>query len=311
MAVDIRTELFQDTASQLENLLTQRPEIGDRPDLMDTFLIEKGYENPKEFYDAYKEFDDARKAGETDFRAKVLDVGDVEFGDSAIADVGEAVVDTAISGVESIVNPSQRFVGRVIGETIGGIEDIYRYVTPDELEQKIDSIASEATDAVLPTEVKKQILRYLDPYHGDNALGTIENVGGKIASFFIPFSLLGKVSKGMGAVDKASDFLSKGLKTSTAKKTAQLGDIGLRAATAQTLVEGTDPENSLLVDSAYDEILNDEDAVAALERLQKNPQDRESEVYLTNFLTNLGLEGVLVGAFLKRRLCISKSFGRS
>ena len=101
--VDIRTQLFQDTASQLENLIDANPEIGDRPDLIDTFLIEKGYENPEEFYNAYKEFDDAKKAGETDFRAKVLDVDDVEFGDSAIADVGEAVVDTAISGVDVIV----------------------------------------------------------------------------------------------------------------------------------------------------------------------------------------------------------------
>ena len=296
--VDIRTQLFQDTASQLENLIDANPEIGDRPDLMDTFLIEKGYENPQEFYNAYKEFDDARKAGETDFRAKVLDVDDVEFGDSAIADVGEAVVDTAISGVESIVNPTARFAGRIVGETIGGIEDIYRYVTPDDIEKKIDSIASEATDAVLPKELKKDILRAIDPYHGDNALGTIENVGGKIASFFIPFSLLGKAGKAVGAADKASDFLSKGLKKSTAKKTAQLGDIGLRAATAQTFVEGTDPENSLWVDSAYDEILNDEDAVAALERLQKNPQDKDSEVYLSNFLINLGLEGGAALAFL-------------
>lgn len=59
---------------------------------------------------------------------------------------------------------------------------------------------------MLPKELKKDILRAIDPYHGDNALGTIENVGGKIASFFIPFSLLGKVSKGVGAADKASDF---------------------------------------------------------------------------------------------------------
>jgi len=137
MAVDIQTQLFQDTASELENIITQNPEVGDRPDLMDTFIREKGYE-PQEFYSAYKEFDDAKQAGETDFRSQVLDVDELEFGDSTTANVGEAIANTLISSAESIVNPSQRFVGRVIGETLEGLEDLYRYVTPDELEQKID-----------------------------------------------------------------------------------------------------------------------------------------------------------------------------
>ena len=297
MAVDIQTQLFQDTASELENIITQNPEVGDRPDLMDTFIKEKGLD-PKEFYDAYREFDAAKQAGETDFRSQVLDVDELEFGDSTTANVGEAIANTLISSAESIVNPSQRFVGRVIGETLEGLEDLYRYVTPDELEQKIDAIASEATDAVLPTEVKKQILRYIDPYHGDGTLGTVENIGGKIGSFFVPFSLLGKVAKGVKYTDKATDFLSKAMTKGTAQKVAKGADIGLRAATAQTFVEGTDRENSILLNSAYDEIMNDEDAVKALEKLQENPEDNDSETYLTNFLTNLGIEGTVLGAFL-------------
>lgn len=297
MAVDIQTQLFQDTASELENIINKNPEVGDRPDLMDTFVKEKGLD-PQEFYAAYKEFDDAKQAGETDFRSQVLDVDELEFGDSTTANVGEAIANTLISSAESIVNPSQRFVGRVIGETLEGLEDAYRYVTPDELEQKIDAIASEATDAVLPTEVKKQILRYLDPYHGEGTLGVVENIGGKIGSFFVPFSLLGKVAKGVKYTDKATDFLSKAMTKGTAQKVAKGADIGLRAATAQTFVEGTDRENSILLNSAYDEIMNDEDAVKALEKLQENPEDNDSETYLTNFLTNLGIEGTVLGAFL-------------
>ena len=76
MAVDIQTQLFQDTASELENIINKNPEVGDRPDLMDTFIKEKGLD-PKEFYDAYREFDTAKQAGETDFRSQVLDVDEL------------------------------------------------------------------------------------------------------------------------------------------------------------------------------------------------------------------------------------------
>ena len=282
--VDIRTQLFQDTASQLENLIDANPEIGDRPDLMDTFLIEKGYENPKEFYAAYKEFDDARKAGETDFRPGV------ELGDNIVAEAAE-----------SVINPAARFAGRVVGETARGFEDIYRYLTPDDTEEIIDSKVSEVTDTILPENFKKDLLTILDPYHGDNALGTVENVGGQIASFFVPFSILGKagkLSKADKVGEKVTDFLHRTRFKNKAEQITKGADIGLRAATSQTFIEGTDRENSILLNSAYDEILNDEDAVKALERLQENPEDNESETYLLNFLTNLGLEVIGVGAFL-------------
>ena len=279
MAVDIQTKLFQETASELEDIINKNPEIGQRSDLMNTFIKEKGLD-PKEFYTAYKEFDDAKQAGETDFRPGI------DLGESVPANIAE-----------SLINPPARFAGRVVGELARGVEDLYRYVTPDEIETEIDNKVSEVTDAVLPKQFKKDLLAILDPYHGDGTLGMVEDVGGQIASFFVPFSVISKagtLTKAGKIGDTAADFLNKATSTKLRKGAA----VGLNAAASQTFIEGTDKRKSFVYNDAYDEIMNDEDAVKALEKLQNNPEDVDSEIYLTNFLINLGIEGVAVGAFL-------------
>jgi hypothetical protein len=286
MPVDIQTKLFQETASQLEDLINKNPEIGNRPDLMDTFVKEKGID-PEEFYTAYEEFDSAKKEGRTDFRPGI------DLGESAVANVAE-----------SIINPPTRLAGRIVGDVGRGIESLYRYVTPDEAEEIIDTKVSEVTDAVLPEQFKRELLTITDPYHGEDALGMVEDIGGQIGAFFVPFGVLSKAGTATKAGklgDKAADFLQKATGKPISAQVRKGAAVGLNAATSQTFIEGTDKRKSMVFDDAYDAIINDKDAVKALEKLQDDPEDEDSAIYLTNFFLNLGIEGVAASMFLGGR----------
>lgn len=171
----------------------------------------------------------------------------LEIGDNPVADF-----------VEGTLGSIARFGGRTAGELsdylkLGGIK--------------------------LPQEA----LEILDPYHGEGFLAGTEHIGGDIASFFVPFNILGKADK----INKAGKF-GKHIQKAFSRKPARWGAVGVVGAAHETVINNRDID-------VIEDILADEDAAAALRKLETNPDDREASNLLRNFLTNLAIEGGVLG----------------
>jgi hypothetical protein len=264
--MDIRTSTFQKARESFENLVKESPEVRQDETLQDNFLRQQGID-PTEFFSAYKQYDDERKAGVTDFRP--------------LSDAGAFGV-------------AKRFAGRTSGEVLGAVQDLTKTFTGVDLKQNIKNVAStvfgeEPTDAVLD-----EAERFLDPYHGDGLLGEAEDIGGKVASFFVGF---GPVLKGIQYGSKAllggsrlAAPLSKtlpGFKNLTYGNVA--GGIGAAALTETAL---TDQQ-----EYALEKLKSIPEGEQLLQELENNPENPQLQMYADELLKNLGYETAFAGGF--------------
>jgi hypothetical protein len=266
MPLSITTKEFQETASQIQELAERDPEFLQNKELQDRFVEEKGL-NVSDFDKAYVEYLGELEKGRTDFRPE----------------------DSSVLG---------RFVGRAAGEVAEGVEDVGQFLTGKSFQAYLEEEARKIYGDEVTDDFIKQAQEYLDPYHGDSTLGTIEDIGGQVASFFVPFTGVVKGARVVGGVGKAISpaALTAGLNALGKKKvaglrvgpTARLGGYGVAGAAASTALN--DPEQA-----AIQAIMEDEDASAAIEALDNNPEDTTAQRYLDNFLTNLKYEGIFLG----------------
>jgi hypothetical protein len=266
MPLNITTKDFQETARELEKLVETDPEVAQSKELQDRFVEEKGL-NTSEFDKAYIEYASEVEKGRTDFRPEN----------------------------SSVVS---RFIGRAAGEVAEGVEDVGQLLTGKSFKAYLEEEAKKVYGEEVTDDFIKQAQEYLDPYHGDSTLGSIEDIGGQVASFFVPFTAGLKSVKAINAVGKAVSPASfrAGLRAIGNKKvagfrvapSARLGGYGVIGAGSSTFL--SDPE-----EQAIKSIMESEDASAAIEALDSNPEDTTSQRYLDNFLTNLGYEAAFLG----------------
>ena len=266
MPLSITTKEFQETASQIQELAERDPEFLQNKELQDRFVEEKGL-NVSDFDKAYVEYLGEIDKGRTDFRPE----------------------DSSVLG---------RFVGRAVGEVSEGVEDVGQLLTGKSFQAYLEEEARKNYGDETTDDFIKQAQEYLDPYHGDSTLGTIEDIGGQVASFFVPFTGAVKGARVVGGAGKAISpaALISGLNALGKKKvaglrvgpTARLSGYGVAGAAASTSLN--DPEQS-----AIQAIMENEDASAAIEALDNNPEDTTAQRYLDNFLTNLKYEGIFLG----------------
>ena len=273
MAISYRTQTFQDAFSEAEDLV-KTGNISSKKDMED-FVKSKGMDL-SEYSDAYYEFEEAKKSGETDFRP----IGDFDV-------------------VTSPIRAAGRFVGEV-SEGFGTLADI-----------ATGGYATEVADAIanaLPEAVQEFGQELFDPYHGDSYLGAAENITGTLASYIAGGGLLlkgaataAKAARGLGGANKIAKPGSKSLITQRFKN---LNTEGKRAAVEKARRSGKIIESgkkgtafagaATLIDKPEDSIVNIlvdsfPESTEYLERLYVNPNDSEAEALLKSFVGNLGI----------------------
>ena len=105
-----------------------------------------------------------------------------------------------------------RVVGRAVGETGRDLYDFASDVLPDSVIESFDS-GIESVKDILPQSTKEELTALFDPYHGDGLQGTVEDVAGKIGSYFIPAGGAIKTLSGVGKGYRAlggKDLILKG-----------------------------------------------------------------------------------------------------
>tara|TARA_R100001509_G_scaffold22682_3_gene11942 strand:+ start:6344 stop:10009 length:3666 start_codon:yes stop_codon:yes gene_type:complete len=273
MVVSYRSQTFQDAFKEAEDLI----ELGNiaSQDDMEDFVKSKGMDL-QDYADAYYKFEDAKKAGETDFRA----IGDFTPVAAPIRTVG-------------------RFVGEV-GEGVGTLADL---VTGGYASDVGETVAE-----LLPERLQEFGNEIFDPYHGDSYLGAAEDITGTIGSYIAGGGLLlkgagfaAKTVRGLTSAKKVTKPGSKSLITQKYKnlnrearrkavskarakqKVTEAGKKGVALAGATTLIDR--PEDgivNMLVDMFPE-------STEYLERLYVNPDDSEAEALLKSFIGNLGI----------------------
>jgi len=274
MAISYRSQTFQDTRNALLDLQNQGQLSKENfRDKVTEFGLD-----PDDFIKADKEFEAVRDAGEDDFTGR----------------------GTFLT----------RIPGRAIGETVEGIGDVAKAFLPDAVTDTFSS-ALDAAGEYVPEAMKEVASEIFDPYHGEGAFGTGENIVGSIASYFIPAT---------GAV-KVANLASKGLKlaspgaraaiTKTSRKIGRRGrkagkvaGYGAAGAFGTTVIE--DPRDNL-----FDMLMEDEQSEEALRKLKEDPTDPTAMDYIDAFAKNaaieipaafaLGLPGYLRKSYLARK----------
>ena len=259
------------------------------------------------FQDSYDEIEQKVESGEitsqADKNAFLEEKGiSAEEYNQAFQDQLKDAMEGKITTSEDLEPAGKGFItglaGRAVGEAGRGFANLASALAPEEVNEFVSS-ALDTTGTYIPDSVKKAFQETFDPYHGEGIMASIEEGGGELASYAIPYVGIGKVYGAVSAGSKA--LASPGLKslagkvskelTKSQKRKAALSSLGAGAkfAGAATIVE--DPEENLV------NILREEfpDSTTYLERLRVNPNDTEAEKYLQALLNNLGIEGTAIG----------------
>ena len=262
MPVSIESQTFQETREALERLAGENEEFLRDKELQDKLVREKGLD-PKEFDEAYKSYVTEYQGGRRDFRPKSTMLG--------------------------------RFAGRVAGEVVEGAEGLTQLVGGVSLKEGAKNLSNAVFGHQLSDKIEEDLESYLDPYHGDDTLADVENIGGQIASFFVPYAgamklinIGGKAANATRLSSVAGKAVPKRLKT---QKAANIGKMVVAGAAADAFLTGKER-------TAIEEVLNDDDAVDALRRLEENASDPDAKKYLDDFLFSLGIGAGFVGVGL-------------
>jgi len=261
MPISIESQTFQETREALERLAGENEEFLRDKELQDKLVREKGLD-PKEFDEAYKSYVTEYQGGRRDFRPKNTMYG--------------------------------RFAGRVVGEVVEGVEGLAGLAGVS-IKEGAKDLSNAVFGHELSDKIEEDLESYLDPYHGDDTLADIENIGGQIASFFVPYTgamklinLGGKAANATRLSSVAGKAVPKRLKT---QKAANIGKMVVAGAAADAFLTGKER-------TAIEEVLNDDDAVDALRRLEENESDPDAKKYLDDFLFSLGIGAGFVGVGL-------------
>jgi hypothetical protein len=202
MPISIESQTFQETREALERLAGENEEFLRDKELQDKLVREKGLD-PKEFREAYKSYVTEYQGGRRDFRPKSTMLG--------------------------------RFAGRVAGEVVEGAEGLAGLAGVS-LKEGAKDLSNAVFGHQLSDKIEEDLESYLDPYHGDDTLADVENIGGQIASFFVPFTgamklvnLGGKAANATRLSSVAGKAVPKRLKT---QKAANIGKMVVAGAAA-------------------------------------------------------------------------------
>ena len=275
MVLSVESKQFQKTLSNLSSLIEKDEEVANNRELRNKFIEQSGLE-PKEFFKTYKNYRKQQEEGRTDFRPSQFDIGD-----STSADI-----------VEEGLGFASRTAGRAVGEVTSGVKQLGKFILPEDWYKSIE----ETVESSLPSYVKEELSSWLDPYHGDGISATVEDIGGQIASLLIPVGAISKAGKVAtkltGKAGKSGSTAEAFINKAVKKTPVKLGLLGTNIAAVDAL------NNSDTDIRAIEEILENEEAAQALKKLDKNPEDREAEIFLDNFLENLKWEGMFLGGGL-------------
>ena len=278
MVLDIRTQTFQDTFNQVNELYgredIQSLDVETQQNVRDDFLRQKNID-PDDYQKALTDYinflDDPENKGLT----------------------GEQL-DDALSPGEGVIGS----LGRVSGIALGGAaeagewlyDNTLGWLIPDEVIEAGDKFINEE---VLGEEGQKDMQALFDPYTPSGA----EQISGEILSYVLPVGALAKA----GAMTRSASNIARipGVNAKTASKlnralsTKPSKILGYGVAGGLTDVAINDPTYRVV-----QEILEDEDANSLMERLARNPEDAQAEAALEDFLVTLQFEGGIAGGLI-------------
>ena len=181
-----------------------------------------------------------------------------------------------------------RILGRALGDAGRGIGSFAEMVLPEEISTGLSYAAEQAGEYVAPS-IAESASYFFDPYHGEGALATGEEVVGVIGSYIIPFTGITKGAKATMGATKAFSPGVRSLATKTSRKLgrkgralAAAGGYGTAFAGAATIVEKPEENVVNILTEAFPE------STQFLQRLSVDPNDTEAEQYLQSAINNLG-----------------------
>ena len=271
MVLDIRTQTFQDTFDEI-NELTEREGFLDSQgqvnwELRDNFLRQKGIE-PDDYDQALDEYIDAW--------------------------------DKVPEGEELDLRPGGgpgRVAGIVLGQIGEGADWIFdqtlgRIPGMQEVVEEGDKFVNED---ILGEEGQKDFQALFDPATGYGPQAVAEQITGEILSYVIPISKAAKIGS---AFSKPRALTGLGISSSKANKIAKkLATKKGRLAGYAVAGVGTEAAMRDPVHTMVSNILDDEDASKAMDKLMEDPEDARSRAIMEDFLETLKWEGGFLAAF--------------
>jgi hypothetical protein len=278
MALNIYTETFQKVARDVDKLFkdpeTVKRLFANDAELLTKYIIQRGLD-PEEFTSAYHEYTAAQEKGITDFRGSQIQLDD----------------DPNLNTYEEILGSLARFGGRTLEEFSEYLKLIPGPRGTPGPGQMAGSVFD--TQASLATLLPKGWQEYLDPYHGEGIQGDVESIGAQVATFLPGFGLPGLALKTTGKLSKMQRLGKHGdkIRKAAGSRAGKLGAVGVGSAVHESIINNHDI-------SAIQDIVNTPGGLDLLERIEDNPEDRETYNLLRNMGTNLGYEAAFAGGIL-------------
>ena len=170
-----QSQTFQDTLDKADEIFADGPPPTESE--IDIFAEHYGYD-PTSFKEEYKKYNEAFDAGES-IEPELVGSGTDTLG---------------------------RFLGRTLGE-VANIGTFFKEtILPEDMAESVEEWSDQLA-ADIPEDIRKEMIEFFDPYHGEGLAGTVEGGAGKFASYFVPYFgwLKGAsvISKGVKALSTA------------------------------------------------------------------------------------------------------------
>ena len=196
-----------------------------------------------------------------------------------------------------------RTLGRGAGQAIQGLSDLVstasREILPTTIHSSIANLFEDVGEAI-PSSMRRSLSATFDPYHGEGAIGGIEEIAGNIIPLLLGTHAVTRI--GGAVLANSPKIVSQFNKLSKVKqKLLKSAGFGTGLATATTVL--TDPR-----ETTYDLLFSDPQAI---EEAKKG--DIELKDYAQAFLKNLAIElpfGALIDIGLPPLARVVGKYGR-
>ena len=150
-----QSQTFQDTLDKADEIFADSPPPTEEQ--IDIFAEHYGYD-PTSFKEEYKKYNEAFDAGES-IEPELVGSGTDTLG---------------------------RFLGRTLGE-VANIGTFFKEtILPEDMAESVEEWSDQLA-ADIPEDIRKEMIEFFDPYHGEGLAGTVEGGAGKFASYFVPY----------------------------------------------------------------------------------------------------------------------------